>query len=111
MWGPVEDSADSLTCCRNAANIISIGRKVLGFPRVSLIESAKDICTQAATTHHQVFARDSNLPDPALGDSDCVELCGAVEQARLPVDQEHQKLHFLLLCRRSQNLDLFKGLV
>lgn len=40
---------------RNAANIISIGRKV--------------------------FAKDSNLPDPALGDSDSVELCGAVEQA------------------------------
>ena len=39
---------------RTAANIISIGRKV--------------------------FAKDSNLPDAALGDSDCVELCGSVEQ-------------------------------
>lgn len=29
----------------------------------------------------QVFSKDSNLPDAALGDSDCVELCGAVEQA------------------------------
>ena len=28
----------------------------------------------------QVFSKDSNLPDAALGDSDCVELCAAVEQ-------------------------------
>ena len=40
---------------RKAANVISIGRKV--------------------------FSKDSNLPDAALGDSDCVELCAAVEQA------------------------------
>eukprot|EP00913_Durusdinium_trenchii_P017613 g16554.t1 len=40
---------------RNAASIISIGRKVL--------------------------PKDSSMPDAALGDSDCVELCGAVDQA------------------------------
>lgn len=32
------------------------------------------------TSFMQVFSKDSNLPDAALGDSDCVELCAAVEQ-------------------------------
>eukprot|EP00438_Fugacium_kawagutii_P030398 Skav230841 [mRNA] locus=scaffold3471:104556:112242:+ [translate_table: standard] len=60
---------ESKTCCFMKGNILNTAN----------LEGAG--IRTALKNRFEVFSKDSNLPDAALGDSDCVELCGAVEQA------------------------------